>query len=131
MAKCKQKLLTYLLYTTFFISSTTVFPSLAHASNSSMQGYAPDAAYTRTGDEPGFFRMAGDLLIARPLLLATTAVGTGLFLASLPFSILGGNVEEAADTLVIDPAWLTFGRCLGCTIFNLNDEEDPATPSYQ
>jgi hypothetical protein len=56
-----------------------------------------------------------DAGIARPLMLAGTIGGAAVFLASLPFSILGGNVKEAAKTLVIDPANATFRRCMGCT----------------
>ena len=50
-------------------------------------------------DEPGYFAMVGDLVIARPLLLGVTLVGAGAFLVSLPFSALGGNVGEAGDLL--------------------------------
>lgn len=64
--------------------------------------------------KPGTFTMAGDALIARPLLLLATATGAVLFVVSLPFSILGNNVEQAADKLVITPARATFTRCLGC-----------------
>jgi hypothetical protein len=48
-------------------------------------------------------------------LLALTLGGTAAFVASLPFTALGGNVEEAAKTLVIGPAKSTFTRCMGCT----------------
>lgn len=128
MTECKQKLLIYLLCITLF-SSTIILPSFAHASNSSMQAYDQSpiiAPYTRTKDEPRFFRMIGDLLVARPLFLVATAVGTGIFLASLPFSALGGNVEEAAETLVVGPAWQTFARCLGCRIAYFDDKENTA-----
>jgi len=57
------------------------------------------------------------------LLLAATGVGTGMFLVSLPFSALGGNVEEAANTLVIRPAWQTFVRCLGCRISTVDADQ--------
>ena len=66
-------------------------------------------------DEPGYFAMVGDLVIARPLLLGVTLVGAGAFLVSLPFSAMGGNVSEAGHELVIRPAEETFVRCLGCT----------------
>lgn len=56
-----------------------------------------------------------DTAVARPLMLAGTIGGAAIFLASLPFSILGGKVKEAADTLVVGPAKATFTRCLGCT----------------
>lgn len=67
------------------------------------------------GNRPGAGAMAADLLVARPLLIGMTVVGTGLFIVSLPFSALGGNVDEAADQLVAGPARNAFVRCLGCT----------------
>lgn len=59
--------------------------------------------------------MAGDLLIARPLLIGATVIGAGLFVVSLPFSALGGNVGAAGKALVVDPGKEAFVRCLGCT----------------
>jgi hypothetical protein len=47
--------------------------------------------------------------------MVLTLVGSALFVVSLPFTALGGNVKEAADTLVVGPAMETFVRCLGCT----------------
>ena len=64
---------------------------------------------------PSGIDMAADLLIGRPVLLATTIVGSVFWLVALPFSALGGNVQESADTLVIGPARATFVRCLGCS----------------
>jgi hypothetical protein len=55
-----------------------------------------------------------DGLFLRPFMLAETLVGTAVFLITLPFSALGGNVEEAGQRLVVDPATATFRRCLGC-----------------
>lgn len=66
-------------------------------------------------DRPGELAMMGDILVARPMLLASTAVGLVAFTATLPFSILGGNEAEAAKKLVDTPARATFLRCLGCT----------------
>ncbi|MNR49526.1 hypothetical protein D3C85_1689130 [compost metagenome] len=60
--------------------------------------------------------MVGDVLIARPLLIGATVIGAGLFIISLPFSALGGNVGEAAEELVVVPGREAFVRCLGCTI---------------
>jgi len=56
-----------------------------------------------------------DALIARPILLVGTTVGAGLFVVSAPFSLAGGNVATAWETLVKVPAGHTFSRCLGCT----------------
>lgn len=58
---------------------------------------------------------AADALIARPLGVLVTGLGAAVFVVSLPFSLIGGNVGEAADMLVVEPARETFGRCLGCT----------------
>ena len=58
-------------------------------------------------------KMAGDALVARPLGLCTTIIGGVLFLVSLPFSALGGNVGPAFDYLLVDPFEFTFNRPLG------------------
>ncbi len=65
-------------------------------------------------DEPGFMAMSGDLLLARPLGIAITAIGAAVFVVSLPFTALGGSIDRSADTLVAGPAAETFMRCLGC-----------------
>jgi len=57
--------------------------------------------------------MAGDIFIGRPLGIAATVVGSALFIVSLPFSALGGNVGQAARALVVDPARFAFFRPLG------------------
>ncbi len=66
-------------------------------------------------DRPTTLTMIGDAVLARPLLLGITALGAGLFLVTLPFSALGGNVKESANTLVLGPGKSTFVRCMGCT----------------
>lgn len=74
--------------------------------------YAIEDAF---GDRPREVAMFGDLLIARPVLLLSTAVGSLAWGVGLPFSLLGGNVGESAEVLVLTPARNTFTRCLGCT----------------
>ncbi|HDZ39066.1 MAG TPA: hypothetical protein ENH62_12395 [Marinobacter sp.] len=66
-------------------------------------------------ESPSALAMAGDAVFVRPVLLATTIVGSVVYLVSLPFSLLGGNAEEAGEVLVVGPAKATFVRCLGCT----------------
>lgn len=66
-------------------------------------------------ESPSALAMTGDLLLVRPLMLATTAVGSAVWLVSLPFSLAAGNAMQAADTLVVSPGANTFFRCLGCT----------------
>jgi hypothetical protein len=63
---------------------------------------------------PSAENMIFDGLVYRPLSLAGTLLGTGIFLVTLPFSLAGGNVNEASQVLVVEPAKSTFGRCLGC-----------------
>lgn len=72
--------------------------------------------HARAIDEsPSALAMTGDAVFVRPVLLATTIVGSAVYLVSLPFSLLGGNAKEAGDVLVVGPAKATFVRCLGCT----------------
>lgn len=74
------------------------------------------AGHARPIDEsPSALAMTGDAVFVRPVLLATTVVGAAVYLVSLPFSLLGGNAEEAGEALVVGPAKATFVRCLGCT----------------
>ncbi|GAA0582295.1 hypothetical protein GCM10008997_33860 [Halomonas salifodinae] len=66
--------------------------------------------------------MVADALIGRPLLVVATLGGTAVFLVSLPFTALGGNVDAAAETLIRTPAEATFRRCLGCSVSKRADE---------
>jgi hypothetical protein len=66
--------------------------------------------------KPSAEQMIVDGLIYRPLSLAGTIIGTGLFIVTLPFSLMGDNVDVAAERLVKDPASATFDRCLGCPL---------------
>lgn len=77
------------------------------------QNASGDPIYT--ANAPKGYAMAGDLLIARPLLIAGTVIGAGLFVVSSPFTLAGGNFKEAAKSMVAEPAMAAFVRCLGCT----------------
>jgi hypothetical protein len=57
--------------------------------------------------------MLADTVLVRPLTLVGTAVGVVAFVVTLPFSALGGNVDDAGRILVLDPAKYTFVRPLG------------------
>ncbi len=74
--------------------------------------------------QPTALAMATDTVIVRPVMLAVTVVGTAFFLVSLPFSALGGNVGQAADTLMVQPAANTFLRCLGCTRMEYRERDE-------
>jgi len=57
--------------------------------------------------------MAADFLFARPIGIVSVVAGAAIFIVSLPFSALGGNVKDAAQKLVKDPINFTFKRPLG------------------
>jgi len=61
--------------------------------------------------DPGL--MTADLILARPAGLVATLGGSVIFIVSLPFSALGGNTEDAWESLVESPASYTFKRPLG------------------
>lgn len=88
-----------------FVMAAVSLPAFAN------ENMAMDPAY----DRPDFFSMTADLGIVRPLMIVGTVAGLGIFIASLPFSLLGGNAGEAGKALVVTPAKATFLRCLGCT----------------
>lgn len=94
------------------LALTMALPSLAAVAEVSQGNASGDPVYDVQG--PPAFAMIGDLVIARPLLIAATAVGAGLFVVSLPFTALGGNVGAAGKALVVDPGKAAFVRCLGC-----------------
>jgi len=55
-------------------------------------------AFAGPEDDPTGGEMMVDALVARPIGLA-----------------LGGNIDQAADKLVVEPGRETFVRCLGCS----------------
>ena len=65
-------------------------------------------------ERPSGAEMTADFVLVRPLMLGATVLGAAVFIVSSPFSALGGNFKEAADTLVGTPFRSTFMRCLGC-----------------
>ncbi|XOZ32466.1 hypothetical protein ACMDCT_09625 [Halomonadaceae bacterium KBTZ08] len=90
---------------------------------SSFMVLAGPAQAQRIEEEPSALAMVGDALIARPVLLGATVAGAAVYTVSLPFSALGGNAEQAGETLVVGPARATFDRCLGCTKIGGNTNE--------
>lgn len=71
------------------------------------------AAEFGQGDDIMAGKMTADALVVRPLAFVATAVGAVVFVVSLPFSALGGNVGEAHGYLVENPFKFTFSRPLG------------------
>ena len=95
------------------LALTTGLLALPAQAEVAQQNVSGDPVYTN--DTPKGYAMIGDLVVARPLLIAATVVGAGLFVVSSPFTLAGGNFKDAAKSLVAEPAMAAFVRCLGCT----------------
>ena len=99
----------------FFSRRTLSMGVLLLSTFSAMPSFAEEFMDDQVNTRPSASAMVLDAVVARPMLFALTLGGTAAFVASLPFTALGGNVEEAAKTLVVGPAKSTFTRCMGCT----------------
>ncbi len=100
------------------LALTTGLLALPAHAESVPQNASGDPMYSV--EAPKAYSMVGDLIIARPLLIAATAIGACVFVVSLPFTALGGNVGEAGKALVVEPGKAAFVRCLGCTTSGYN-----------
>ncbi|PCJ16865.1 MAG: hypothetical protein COB04_09970 [Gammaproteobacteria bacterium] len=107
MLVLKSKAIAYIMV--IVMSGLFIFPAVSAAGN--------------VDERPTAIEMGGDALL-RPVLMLATAVGAGFFVVTLPFSLLGGNVVEAADTFVVAPFKSTFIRCLGCTAKNIGKKRN-------
>lgn len=84
----------------------------AIAGSSSLASAADE--HSGLNDSPSPQAMALDLLVIRPLSLAATAVGIGIFVLDIPFALMRGESPiEPAQRLVVEPARYTFTRRLG------------------
>ena len=83
--------------------------------------YAGGSSYHYRGGHHGYYfaesgsaeAMVADAIIARPIGLVTTILGSAVYVVSLPFSLLGGNEKQAREKLVKEPKDFTFRRPLG------------------
>ena len=82
------------------VSATLATPTATFAS-----GYVDE--------RPGFGAMLVDGVLVRPLGLGGLVLGAATWVVTLPFSALGGNVGEATQRLIVEPAQFTFTRPLG------------------
>jgi hypothetical protein len=102
MHKSTRKPVSYLLAAMLALTSMAYVPG-AYATSLSQS----------IDEEPTGGTMMADTFLVRPFMLAGTVVGLATFIVTLPFSALGGNVGEAGNTLVVEPAKYTFVRPLG------------------
>lgn len=95
---------------------TTLFNLVAGALLATAAMSANATEYRDSDGDPSAGAMAFDLLIGRPLGLAATVLGTGLFVLQLPLTITQGTPPEVpAQKLVVEPAKWTFSRPLGAS----------------
>ncbi|MGH8579555.1 MAG: hypothetical protein ACREVK_05320 [Gammaproteobacteria bacterium] len=95
-------------------TSTSLIPSQVTAEQMSRQqgqAYVPRGGYEA---EPGAGDLIVDGLAVRPAAIGTALVGTAIFLVTLPFSLITGGTQRAAQKLVADPTVAVFRRCFGC-----------------
>ena len=79
----------------------------------SMRGAERGFGFKPNPDPPSSAVVAADAIIGRPLGLATTIAGTGVFLLTLPFSLPSESSGEAAWGLIGRPGGWTFVRPMG------------------
>lgn len=96
----------------FRVTAASLALVMAAGSMPAMAGNA-DTPY-HDPETPAAYAMVADAVVARPLLLAATVVGTGVFVLTLPFTLASGSVGKAGKALVVEPGEATFVRCLGC-----------------
>jgi hypothetical protein len=78
----------------------------------SLLGASP-AVWAQDIQEPTGTEITVDLMIARPVGAASLAVGTAIFIVTLPFAVATGSTKITADKLVAEPYNFTFVRDLG------------------
>ncbi|NBW08820.1 MAG: hypothetical protein EBR82_12425 [Caulobacteraceae bacterium] len=61
----------------------------------------------------GAFLATADLLVVRPLGVAATIGGFGIFAVASPFAAMADAIDPVYDTLVANPGNYTFKRDLG------------------
>ena len=89
-----------------------VSASLAFAS---MQPALAAIEIDETDFGPSYETMAVDTVVGKPLQLVAAIAGTAAYIVSLPFSLIGGNADQAQQKLFVEP-WNAMSRCLGCTV---------------
>lgn len=62
---------------------------------------------------PSAAAMAFDAVVVRPASLIATVAGTGLFIVSLPLSLISHSTDAAGERLVAEPLEYTLTRPLG------------------
>ena len=62
---------------------------------------------------PSGGEMMIDVILIRPLGVVSLALGSVLFVVSLPFTAISGSIKQSGKRLIVYPAKFTFTRKLG------------------
>lgn len=100
------------MYTIFKRFAIYLFVFCLFAAPLASGAFAQDAVNDRE-EQAATEAVVFDALIVRPVGIVGTIFGCGVFIVSLPFSVLADNVPGAFNTLVTQPAKYTFRRPLG------------------
>ena len=92
----------------------------ASAMRSNVNEQSFDDAYA--DQQPSYHVMAVDAFAGKPLSLLATVSGAAIFVATLPLTILAGNVQQAGHSLVLEPAESILIRPLGAVKRNLDSD---------
>ena len=103
MRSLNRKLITYLL-AVMLATSNMAFISSA---------YASDYNYENGSERPSGGAMLMDAVFMRVPMTLVTIAGAAVFVVTLPFTALGGNVGEAGTKLVAEPFKYAWVRPLG------------------
>ncbi len=74
---------------------------------------ALSTAGSPSASDGGAVYVALDAVVARPVCVAATAIGSVFFVLSLPFAAATKSVKHTANLLVVKPAQAAFSRPLG------------------
>lgn len=107
--RCWKKKVLIMIVSTFFIITLVTTPTLAQDPRSELSGTA----------------MAFDFVVLRPLGIATTVIGCGFFVVTLPFTVWSKKrIKHSGYAFVVEPASYTFVRPLGKSSSASDEEQD-------
>lgn len=76
-------------------------------------------------EDPSVGAMVADAVLVRPVYFLLSQAGAVLYTATLPFTLMSGDSDDVAESLVVTPLQYGFVRCLGCgKLGNRVDELD-------
>lgn len=65
-------------------------------------------------EDPSVGVMIADAILVRPVYFLLSQAGAVFYTVTLPFTLMSGDSDEVAESLVVTPLQYGFVRCLGC-----------------